>query len=1667
EQAGGQWQVELEGSDPAADASQPRQRYATAEMHLAAPAVFADRLDLAQVRRDAASTLELAQMYAQCSRQGLQHDGAIRAVGQVHETAQATYIEIEVGADALADAGAYRFHPALIDGCSVGAQRLFAAFFEGEARLILPLFYASFRASAPLTTRCTARIATDTLRRKNELLYMDIEFFDHAGDKVAHLHNYACKLVRDEGAINPQRKSVMAASHGGDKARMPVAVNNAATPSTAGAVEQYLAGLMARRIGIPAGQIDTTLGYYELGLDSARLLDLVRELEVRVGAALAPTLLFEYTTIAELAQYLAQQYPGAWKEEAGAAAQVTPSATLTPAASLASAAHLTAPAASPTASPVATAPQDIAIIGMAGRYPGADDVEQFWQQLLAGADCVTEVPPARWEATRLAGISSPSGKPMSRWGGFINDADRFDAQFFRISPWEARLLDPQQRQFLEVCWAAMEDAGYTPQNLVTPRGRHQRRHVGVYAGVMHNDYALLTADAIARSEAMPVSLNYAQIANRVSYFCNFHGPSMAIDTVCSSSLIAVHMAMESLRSGECEVALAGGVNLSLHPLKYMTYGMMDMHASDGRCRAFGKGGDGYVSAEGVGAVLLKPLSHAVRDNDHIYAVIKGSTTNHVGAVSGLTVPSPVAQADMIEQCLEKTGIDPRTISYVEAHGTGTSLGDPIEIQGLTKAFGYYTSDRQYCAIGSVKSNIGHAESAAGISGLTKLALQLQHRTLVPSLHSAELNPFLDFANTPFYVQQACEPWRQPTMMQQGVAVVLPRRAALSSFGASGSNAHLILEEYVAPERTLPAPVPLLVPLSAKSAERLQAVARRLLAYLERHGASVVLADLAYTLQTGRVAMTERAVLIASDVPALRTQLAALAGHGQAALRGTVAKARPAAASEAAARLIADADLAALAQAWLHGETIDWAALHARLLPHHAAQRISLPHYPFARDRHWVDAPSPQTAATADEPAPAPAPDPAAVPAAAANVVYFTPRWQEQPLSSAVAPGGTVTIFAIGAPASLVAPAGAELKMLAASGDHAADIERHAGALLAWCQDGRRLRGAEAELLIVHAPYHATGHPYRSLMGALRTIALELPHIRTRLVLDCAIDEGNLPVMRARLRDETGAADGYTEVAYPRGQLRQVLVQQPLDSAVPAGEPTLAAVIRQQGVYLVTGGLGGLGRLFASHIGQGAGARIVLTGRSPLDAVRNEDLQRLRKQGVQAEYMVCDMALPQQVQALVEQVVARHGALHGVIHGAGVLADNFIPRTTADDLRTVLAAKLAIVQLDHATSTMALDFFVAFSSSAALGNAGQFGYATANAFLDSFMGERAALAARGQRHGRSLSINWPLWQEGGMSMQPAYAQFMREQFGIEPLQQAPGIAAFAAALASDESQFGVFQGDTRRIRALLTARPVTAESSPDAATVIATPMTASLDEDMVRAAVAQVLGMAPAALDDDVEFADYGMDSIGATRIAALLNGRLGLALSGAVFMELNSTARLIAHLRQVTLAPAALPAPPPPPEPPPEPLPIAEAPPATVTPAAESGPQAAIIGIDARLPGATDVAAYWNNLQAKTISIDDEPGGQWQARGVNDAMQDGDGGDDYRSMRHAGLIGGVELFDAAFWGLDEQAARAMDPQQRLLLRSIWHCVEDAGIAMQDLTRGRVGLFLALDALDYQ
>jgi phthiocerol/phenolphthiocerol synthesis type-I polyketide synthase E len=493
------------------------------------------------------------------------------------------------------------------------------------------------------------------------------------------------------------------------------------------------------------------------------------------------------------------------------------------------------------------APSGIAVIGMAGRFPGARDLSEFWQNLQGGVESITFFTD---EELRAAGISPAllARADYVKARGIVRDADMFDAAFFGFNPAEAAVLDPQQRLFMECAWAALEDAAYDPAAYTGL--------VGVFAGASMSTYLL----NLYANPAVPVGPFTVSIANdkdhlptRTSYKLNLKGPSVAVQTACSTSLVAVHLACQSLLSYQCDMALAGGSSISVPQQAGYLFVEGGIDSPDGHCKAFDARANGTVSGSGVGLVVLKRMADALGDGDFIHAVILGSAINNDGSLKvGYTAPSVEGQAAVITMAQSVAEVEPETISYVETHGTGTFLGDPIEISALTQAFREGTKNTQFCAIGSVKSNIGHADAAAGVAGLIKTVLALKHKQIPPSLHFDQPNPQIDFASSPFYVNTKLAAW-QPDSGR--------RRAGVSSFGIGGTNAHVVVEEAPANETAESARPAHLLLLSAKTVSALDAASVKLATHLRQHE-QVKLADVAYTLQVGRRAFEQRRMLVA-------------------------------------------------------------------------------------------------------------------------------------------------------------------------------------------------------------------------------------------------------------------------------------------------------------------------------------------------------------------------------------------------------------------------------------------------------------------------------------------------------------------------------------------------------------------------------------------------------------------------------------------------------------------------------------------------------------------------------------------------------------------------------------------------------------------------------------
>ncbi|ADM70832.1 Polyketide synthase PksN [Paenibacillus polymyxa E681] len=722
-------------------------------------------------------------------------------------------------------------------------------------------------------------------------------------------------------------------------------------------------------------KIDVSEPLESYGIDSIMITRLNQKLQGIFGE-ISMTLFYEYQTLEAVAEYFIADYHKECVRWTGLGSQIkTEEKSVSISATLHAAGEFSLP----------TQPKEennrnrntatnrdrvkhekIAIIGISGRYPQAKNMEEYWSNLEQGKDCITEIPAERWkrEGFYCSDIKEAveKGKSYSKYGGFVEDFADFDPLFFNISPREAMSMDPQERIFLEECWKVFEDAGYSREQLA----EQYNGRIGVFAGITGTGFNLYGPKLWEQGQPVFPRTSFSSVANRISYFLNLKGPSIPVDTMCSSSLTAIHEACEHIYNGECEMAVAGGVNLYLHPSSYIFLSTMRMLSPEGRCKSFGEGGNGFVPGEGAGVVLLKPLSRAIADKDHIYAVIRGTRINHGGKTNGYTVPNPVAQGELIREAFDKAGVNARAVSYIEAHGTGTELGDPIEITGLTQAFKKDTQDTGFCAIGSVKSNIGHLEAAAGIAGIAKIILQMKNRKIAPSLHSQKLNPNINFSKTPFVVQQGLSEWERPIVEEDGEQREYPRIAGISSFGAGGANAHIVLEEYLPAEQddfqnAFNSPRPVVVVLSAKSDGALKEQVSQLVAAMDRNEFSDHdLVNVAYTLQTGREAMEERLAVVVESVEELRNKLRGFIGGRQSIAqlyRGQAKRDKESlnmaseekTLDETVGLQILAEKYGRISDLWVKGVHMDWSRLYGNVQP----RRIPLPTYPFARERYWI------------------------------------------------------------------------------------------------------------------------------------------------------------------------------------------------------------------------------------------------------------------------------------------------------------------------------------------------------------------------------------------------------------------------------------------------------------------------------------------------------------------------------------------------------------------------------------------------------------------------------------------------------------------------------------------------------------------------------------------
>lgn len=1114
------------------------------------------------------------------------------------------------------------------------------------------------------------------------------------------------------------------------------------------------------------------------------------------------------------------------------------------------------------------------------------------------------------------------------------------------------------------------------------------------------------------------------------------------------------------------MALAGGVSVLSTPKAAVVTSKTGLMSPTGVLKPFDDQADGYVIGEAANALVLKPLDAALRDGDPIHGIIKGSGINHGGKKNGMLAPSPLGQTALQTEVFKRFCIDPESISYVEAHATGTRLGDAMEVNALSASFRAFTEKKQFCAVGSLKGNVGHSGQPSGISEIIKVLLALRHGKIPPTINFVTPSQAVNWAETPFYVNSRVQPWSSE--------IGRPRRAAVNSIGHSGTNSFVLIQE--PPALTVPTPLaqkPSLITLSAKTSEALRQRASDLAQWIALHPGSN-LASVAYTLNARRTPFAFRMALVVDNLAQLSEKLLKFAREGVVEHDLIAEPFRRVASPLPIQNSVEHPDpetLLKLARAWLEGSEINWEKLFAK------ARTLSLPTYPFAKERFWPGK-APQSQNTGID-----------VPS------LLIPFWRNEALRQEATDGfdGPLLVFGDN---EVITQSSKNVCVVSAgsayqtSGNRVqirpSELEDYVRLL-----ESLREQDSFPERVVHLWNYGDGGEPPQLTLGleSLFLFAKAVAELKQRTPvtllhvystadllsppeLACisgflrSVQHENalfraktIQIVRPRPRElqlaEWIAAEfanhGNPEVRYREG-LREVRGVQVASAA--SSRPEL---LRKGGTYLITGGLGGLGLVFAEHLATNYQARLVLLGRSELS---NEKRRRLEKlPGAVVGYFPVDLADSSALSATLQSIKTEHGSIHGILHCAGVIEDALLSAKTLESFRKVLQPKVAgTVNLDKLTRDEPLEFFALFSSLVSLtGNLGQGDYAAANRYLDSFAEWREKWRADGLCQGRTVSINWPYWQEGGMRFPAETARLMEQLLGLRPLETPQGIAIFSASLLAPQPQVGVAGADPGKIRELIEGASGQRSTAARRGAEPAGGLAAIVERDLLNS-VAALLEIDARRLEVEANFSEFGMDSRIFTELAFKLNEKYGLRLAPALLFGHASLRELakflvgeypgeIAAVYRTGPIPAAA---------------QESIRPRGPSQSANRDP-IAVVGLAGIYPKAADIHAFWKLLSEGGEAISEVPGSRWDWRELHGDPAEAEG---VSLSRYGGFIDDMDKFDSLFFNISPREAGWMDPRQRLFLQTVWSVLEDSGHTPQDLWNARTGLFVGVQGNDY-
>lgn len=1195
----------------------------------------------------------------------------------------------------------------------------------------------------------------------------------------------------------------------------------------------------------------------------------------------------------------------------------------------------------------------VAIIGMAGRFPGAANINEFWENLKSGKEAITYFSKSEAKACGIdeERINDPN---YVFAGGILDDIELFDAGFFGFTPKEAENMDPQQRLFLECCYEALEDGGYAKNSYDYP--------VGVYAGSNMSYYFLyhlFNKIGIKDDLAMAVGNDKDYLATRASYLFNLKGPSINVQTACSTSAVAIAMAYEGLLNYQCDMAIAGGAGIKLPQKAGYLYQTGFIGSPDGHTRPFDDNANGTVFTSAVGTVLLKRLDDAVRDGDNIYAVIKGIAVNNDGSDKvGFTAPSREGQADVIAAAQSLADVNPQDISYIETHGTGTSLGDPIEVSALTNVFNQSTNRKSFCAIGSVKGNIGHSISGSGVASVIKTALALKHKQIPPTINFEVPNSKIDFENSPFYVNtQLCD-WKSDGK---------PRTAGVSSFGFGGTNVHAVLQEAPESEPSVDTKKWKILTLSAKTSSALENMSKNLAAYL-KNNPEINFADAAYTLNVGRKEFEYRRAIICSNSEDAAEYLEQ--GSGENIFTGLAqdGKSENTILNDSASSETKES-LLSMAKFWVTGGFIDWESFYKD----EKRFRISLPTYPFERKRHWVEQADIGGGFAGGNKEKSISKDP--------GDWTYIPLWKSTATipydSQQLVKGELWLIFddelGLGRKISeflnnegvdtIEVKKGHEFTRInhnryvinaAEKQDYKLlinginDSGRKINKIMhLWGVTGRNKETSRLEFakecqtngffsLMYLAQAFKNGElknririaavtnnmqsingenepqPEKStILGPCKVIPREYPDISCQSI-DVSLPEsvglGWDKLAKAIIRETINKEPEF--VVALRGSTRWI----PIYEKFKIEAQNKTGLAKDGAAYLITGGLGGLGLAIALYMAKKAKVNFILTRRSPFPnrehwtdwlsehdkddktSVKIKQLIEIEKSGSKVMTANVDVSDIEQMKQLVARAESVFGKISGVIHAAGIADNGLIADKKYETAVKVLTPKVkGTIVLDDVFKNKNLDYMVLFSSSSAvLGNAGFIDYCAANSFLDAY-----AQYKNNSSQNYTVAINWDEWAEAGMAAESNTKDRVKNKVtlkeGLTLLDKIVSSKSFARVIVSPGDFLGMLANIREFMLASAEGRAIKKDSTKAAENNrpdLKTPYKepGNPEEERIAEIWHDLLGIYPIGANDD--FFDLGGDSLLATTLITELAKKFYQTISLQSFFENSTVAQL-------------------------------------------------------------------------------------------------------------------------------------------------------------------------------